>query len=113
MNKVSTAVELYFDVAASRILSEEQKQQVLQRLSNRISKEAILQVTSQTDRSQLANKQHAIRKFDELISKALVRRRKRIPTILSGHQKQKRRARKKKHGEKKIMRKKIRPGESF
>lgn len=73
VNRASTRVTLHFDVGNSPSLSEEQKQLIYRRLSSRISKEGILQVTSQKHRSQYANKEEVITRFIELLSKALQR----------------------------------------
>lgn len=83
VNKVNSKVELRFDVQNSSLLSDEQKEILLVKLSPKISSEGILSIVSQRDRSQLANKEDAIRKFYILISKALKpvkRRRSTSPT---------------------------------
>ena len=71
VNKVNSKVELRFDIQNSSLLSEEQKEILLAKLSTKISSEGILSIVSQRDRSQLTNKEDAIRKFYVLISKAL------------------------------------------
>lgn len=78
VNKVNSKVELRFDIQNSLLLSEEQKVLLQEKLATKISTEGILSVVSQVDRSQLANKEDAIRKFYIFISKALkpVKRRK-------------------------------------
>src|SRR6185436_8243879 len=106
VNKVSTSVELYFKVRQSQLLNDEQKQLILSKLKNRISSEGELIVVSQTERSQLANKKKVTRRFDELISKALQKKKKRIPTKISEAKKQQRLEQKKRTGEKKLLRKK-------
>lgn len=86
VNKVNSKVELRFDIQNSILLSEEQKEILLVKLAKKISAEGILSVVSQIDRSQLANKEDAIRKFYLLIIKALtpIKRRKRTkPTLTS------------------------------
>ena len=62
VNKVETAVIAFFNIAASQLLSEEQKGILQQKLSNRINSEGELFVKSQTHRTQLANKEEAIEK---------------------------------------------------
>ena len=47
VNKVNTRVTLWFDVAGSPSLSADQKQALLARLANRITREGMLQVVSQ------------------------------------------------------------------
>ncbi|MFI5135310.1 MAG: alternative ribosome rescue aminoacyl-tRNA hydrolase ArfB [Chitinophagales bacterium] len=104
VNKVSTAVELYFDVKKSAVLNEEQKQRILEKLKSRINSEGELIVVCQTERSQFANKKKVIERFDALIIQALKKKPKRIPTKISEGQKQKRLESKKLHAEKKQQR---------
>jgi ribosome-associated protein len=86
VNKVNSKVELRFDVQNSQLFTDEQKEILLSKLASKISSDGILSIVSQIDRSQLANKEDAIRKFYLLITKSLqpVKRRKRTkPTITS------------------------------
>jgi len=86
VNKVNSRVELRFDIQNSLLLSDDQKEILQSKLATKISIEGILSVVSQIDRSQLANKEDAIRKFYLLLNKALtpVKRRKRTkPTLTS------------------------------
>lgn len=80
VNKVSTKVELDFDVRNSNLLTEEQKKNILKKIKNKINKEGVLQIIVQTERSQLANKQIAIEKFYTLLAKSFVEKKKRKPT---------------------------------
>ena len=70
VNKVSTKVELRFDVIASAVLTEEVKELVLANLSNRISNEGILRLVSQETRSQSSNKDRIIKRFHKMIHDA-------------------------------------------
>ena len=107
VNKVETMVEGYFNVQASKLISDEQKQLVSIRLANKITDEGFLQVKSQTQRSQLGNKEEVIRKINMLINQALIKPKKRKPTKPSKAAKEKRIESKKKKGEIKEARKKI------
>lgn len=107
VNKVETMVEGYFNVGSSMILSEEQKLLILQKLANKITGDGILLVKSQTERSQLGNKEQVIKKIKQLINKALIKPKKRKPTKPSKASKEKRIESKKKKGEIKEGRKKI------
>lgn len=71
VNKVNSKVELRYDIQNSLLLTDEQKEILLIKLSTKISSEGILSIVSQRDRSQLANKDDAISKFYLLISRAL------------------------------------------
>jgi ribosome-associated protein len=77
VNKVETAVVASFNVTHSQLLSEEQKSLVQQKLSNRINIEGSLNVRSQTHRTQLANKEEAIKKINELITQAVKKKKMR------------------------------------
>ncbi len=106
VNKVSTKVELDFDVINSALLTPEQKEIVLAKLYNKISKEGILQVISQTERNQLGNKEIVIRKFYEMIHKCFVVQKKRRPTKPSKGSKERRLTGKKRDSDIKKLRKK-------
>lgn len=106
VNKVSSKVEVDFDVMASQQLTDAQKALVMEKLRNRITAEGMLQVISQSERSQLANKKLAVEKLHELIVRALTPRKKRVPTKPGKGAKEKRLKTKKIVSEKKILRKK-------
>ena len=107
VNKVETSVEAYFAVDDSLILNPEQKALVKEKLANRINAEGLLQVRSQRHRTQLANKEEATSKMNELVNQALRKKKKRIATKPSAVAKKKRREGKEKKSEKKMDRKKI------
>ena len=109
VNKVETAVIGYFTINDSQILTEEQKQLVIEKLFNRINNEGMLFIKSQTYRTQLENKDEVIRKMNELVSKALEKKKKRKPTKISKAIKEKRLESKKKKGEVKEGRRRIDP----
>jgi len=108
VNKVETSVEGNFHVASSTLLDDSQKELVTQKLSNRINAEGFLQVKSQAHRTQLENKAEVIKKINELVQKALQKKKKRIPTRPSAASKQKRVDEKIKRSQKKEGRQKIR-----
>ncbi len=90
VNKVSTKVELDFDVLDSALLTVDQKITVLKKLDNRITKEGILQIIVQEERSQLGNKEIAIGKFYDLLNQCFVVQKKRRPTKASKGSKERR-----------------------
>jgi ribosome-associated protein len=106
---VETAVIGYLDINASQILDEEQKSTITEKLSNRINNEGMLFVKSQTYRTQLENKAEVINKINELVAKALEKKKKRKPTRASKAAKEKRLAFKKLKGEIKEGRRRIDP----
>ncbi|HMQ68661.1 MAG TPA: alternative ribosome rescue aminoacyl-tRNA hydrolase ArfB [Ignavibacteria bacterium] len=105
VNKVETKVELYFNIAGSVILSEEEKKKLLSKLKNRIDKNGVLKISSQTERSQLLNKYAAVEKFFEITAKALEKEKIRRKVKLSKADKEKRLDEKKKISGKKALRK--------
>ena len=107
VNKVETMVEGYFNVEASSLFSTEEKELIKEKLANKITAEGLLLVKSQTERSQLGNKEQVIKKMNALINAALVRPKKRKATKPSKAAKEKRIESKKKKGETKSNRRKI------
>jgi ribosome-associated protein len=77
---VETKVEAMLDVVASEAFNDEEKTLIFNKLENQISKEGVLQVTNQTERSQLANKELAQKKLIRHIEKALKKEKERKPT---------------------------------
>jgi ribosome-associated protein len=113
VNKVETAVIAHLDIAASQLLSEEQKATIISKLSNRINAEGQLMVKAQTHRTQLENKEEAIKKINELVEQALKKKKMRIATKPSKAAKERRIESKKRSAEVKQARKKFRPKDFF
>lgn len=111
VNKVETAVIASFDIASSTLLTAEQKEIIKEKLSNRITKEGLLQVKSQEHRTQLANKDEAVIKLNELVTNALKKKKPRIASKPSRKSQEKRLEWKKKNADIKSGRRKFRPGE--
>jgi ribosome-associated protein len=107
VNKVNSKVELRFQVDQSEFLSENEKFMINLHCRNRINSEGELIITVQTDRSQLKNKEEAIEKFYQLITKALTPRKKRRPSAPTRSSVERRLKLKKESSEKKQLRKKI------
>lgn len=80
VNKVSSKMELAFDVMASSVLTEEQKKTIVEKLQYRLTKHHVLILQCDETRSQHKNKELVIQRFFELIRSALVVSKKRIPT---------------------------------
>jgi ribosome-associated protein len=87
VNKVSTRITLFFDVAHCESLSEEQKQQILARLSGRADKHGVVRIVSQKHRTQKANREAALERFQLLLADALkkrpIRKKTRIPRAIN------------------------------
>ncbi len=79
VNKVSTAVELRYDVA-NAILPHEVKRRLETIAGRQLSQDGILIVTAQEHRSQERNRATALEKLVALLRKASVRPKRRIAT---------------------------------
>ncbi|MCB0504871.1 MAG: aminoacyl-tRNA hydrolase [Cyclobacteriaceae bacterium] len=104
VNKVNTKVTLRWDVANSQLLDEEQKALLFKKLGKRLTNDGVLVLSSQEERSQLANKEDVQAKLDELLIKAFAKKKKRKPTKPTKASVEKRLEEKKKQGEKKKWR---------
>ncbi len=80
VNKVNTKVGLRFDIYGSKILNEEQKELLLEKLSNKLTNDGVLVLASQEARSQLMNKELVLKKLDKLFKSAFFVPKKRKPT---------------------------------
>ena len=107
VNKVNTRVELRFHIASSALLSEEEKILLLEKLAKKINSEGELILVSQTERSQLKNKEKVTERFYSLLTRALTPRKKRKPTKPSQASKEERLEEKRKQAEKKERRKRL------
>ncbi len=96
VNKVSTKVELNFDIAASLLLNEDQKRVLLEKLNTKLTSTGLVQVIAQSERSQLGNKKVALDKFYLLLEKCFAVRKIRKPTKATKASKE-RRLKSKKH----------------
>jgi len=111
VNKVETAVIGTFHIDSSAWFTDDQKTLLRHKLSNRINSEGFLQVKSQAHRTQLANKEEVIERINELIFRALKRKKKRIATKPNKESREKRLESKKKNAETKSQRRKFKPGD--
>ena len=107
VNKVSSKIELTFDLENSTSLSENEKTLLKTKLSSKLTKDNILILFSDESRSQHRNKEIAIKRFLELIRTNLIRPKKRRPTKPSKGSIRKRLESKKKVSEKKNNRKRL------
>jgi ribosome-associated protein len=80
VNKVSTRVELVFDLEASTAFDPEQKQQLRSRLASRLSRAGALRVVGQRYRSQARNESDARERLAALLAAALAVPKRRRPT---------------------------------
>ncbi|GAA4280572.1 alternative ribosome rescue aminoacyl-tRNA hydrolase ArfB [Gaetbulibacter aestuarii] len=106
VNKVSSKVELHFNLMASEALDEGIKARLEQKWQNRLTKEGELILQCDDTRSQHKNKERVIKRFFKLLDEALVRPKKRKPTKPSKAAIKKRLKSKKIRSEKKASRQK-------
>lgn len=90
VNKVNTRVELRFNIIGSLLLSGDEKLRLTEKLKNRINSAGELLIVSQSERSQLKNKEKVIEVFYNLLVSSLKVRKKRIPTSPSAGSKARR-----------------------
>ena len=107
VNKVSSKIVLIYDVATSQGLDEEEKLLLQTKLKTKISQENLLILTCDEDRSQFKNKKIIIKRFFEMLEKALAKPKVRKVTKISKGANEKRIQKKKKAGEIKAGRKKL------
>lgn len=105
VNKVSTAVQLRFDVAGSPSLPEDVRRRLMRVAGSRLTKDGVLVLEARAERTQERNRQAAVERLVDLIRRACIRpkrRRKTRPTLAS---KERRIKGKKQRGQMKQMRK--------
>jgi ribosome-associated protein len=107
VNKVATAVQLRFDVHASRELTNTVKTRIIHLAGKRMTKEGILVIEAQRHRTQDQNREDAIARFANLLMKAAEKPKHRWKTKPSTASKEKRLESKKKRGEIKRKRRAI------
>lgn len=104
VNKVSTAVQLRFNVAGSSSLPDEVKNRLIKASGNRITNEGVLVINARQYRTQEKNRQDALNRLIELISKAAISPKNRKKTAPSAVAKKERLERKKRRSQVKGLR---------
>jgi ribosome-associated protein len=97
VNKVATAVHLRFDIGACS-LPEELKQRLLKLKDRRITREGVIVIKAQQQRSQEQNREEALRRLRQVVAAAAVTRRSRRPTRPTRGSRQRRLDSKSRHG---------------
>src|SRR6266542_5830103 len=72
VNTSSTRVEVWWDVAGSAALTEEQRQRLLGRLASRLDGAGRLRLVSSGSRSQLRNREEVTERLRAIVAQALV-----------------------------------------
>jgi len=106
VNKVATAVHLRFDIKNSS-LPYLYKQRLLKLNDKRITKQGVIIIKAQEERSQRKNRDIALERLRDLIKSVLVKRKKRIPTKPTQSSQIKRLENKSRRGQVKALRGKV------
>ncbi|GAA4273483.1 alternative ribosome rescue aminoacyl-tRNA hydrolase ArfB [Aquimarina gracilis] len=80
VNKVSSKVEVSFDVTTSKGLTEDEKLLLIQKLASRLTKSGVLVIQCSDTRSQHRNKELVLQRILDTLSANLQKPKKRIPT---------------------------------
>lgn len=107
VNKVSTAVQLRFDVARSPSLPEDVRARLMKLAGNRLTNEGELLIEAKRHRTQERNRQDAIQRLVELIRHATEKPKPRIATKPTRASKKRRLETKRQRGETKQARGKV------
>lgn len=83
VNKVATKVELLFSVENSLLFTEEEKALIGSKLQSRVNKDGLVQVVCDEERSQYLNKEKAVERLVNILTKALHKPKVRKPTKVS------------------------------
>ena len=105
VNKVSSKVVLFFDIPRSEFLTEDEKEMLSENLLSKLTKDKLLILNCDENRSQHKNKEIVIDRFIKIIANALKIPKERRITKPSKSSIQKRLETKKKLGVKKAYRK--------
>ncbi|MCX5722555.1 MAG: alternative ribosome rescue aminoacyl-tRNA hydrolase ArfB [Nitrospirae bacterium] len=106
VNKVSSAIHLQFDIAASS-LPPFYKEELLKLRDNRISADGVITIKAQQHRSQEQNREDALTRLCELIQSVAIPRKKRRATKPTKGSKQRRLESKTKRGKLKTLRRTV------
>jgi ribosome-associated protein len=106
VNKVSTAVQLRFDVKHSPSLPEEVRHRLMEIAGHRLTTEGVLIIDARRFRHQERNRQDALNRLKDLILKAAQKPKKRLKTQPTLASRQKRLESKRLHSQKKQLREK-------
>ena len=106
VNKTNSRVTLSWHIDSSSVLRVDQKARLKRRLIHRIDGDGYIHIHSETERSQLRNKEDARGRLAQLVAAALERPKRRRATRPTRASKERRLQSKKEHSQKKAMRRK-------
>jgi ribosome-associated protein len=104
VNKVSTAVQLRFDVKKSPSLPEDVRERLLKIGGNRVTTDGVLIIEAKRFRTQEQNREDAVKRLVNMIHKATEKPKTRTPTKPGGAARKRRLESKRRRGEIKRLR---------
>jgi ribosome-associated protein len=107
VNKVESAATGFWSIPASQVITEDQRRLLLEKLAHRLTTEGVLIIKSQTHRSQLSNRDEVVKKFRQVVEKALQQKKIRLASKPSKAAKERRIEHKKQRSEVKKGRGKV------
>lgn len=109
VNKLNTRVQMWWDVQATTVLSEDVRARLITQNPGRLTKAGLLQIESQEHRSQLDNRRACLDELAAIVRRALVRPRRRRPSKPTRGSRERRLQQKREQSQKKSSRR-FRPG---
>ena len=107
VNKVATAVQLRFDVGASKSLPDEVRKRLIRLAGRRVTVEGVLIVDARRFRTRERNRKDAMKRLTDLIRRAAERPKRRRKTKPTAASKRRRLETKRRRGEVKRMRRRV------
>lgn len=104
VNKVASAVELRFDLAANRSLPAAVRARLARLAGRRLNSEGVLVLRAERHRTQAANRRDALARLLDLLRQAAAAPEPRTPTRPSQAARRRRLENKRRHGQKKRLR---------
>ncbi|WP_312134769.1 alternative ribosome rescue aminoacyl-tRNA hydrolase ArfB [Brevundimonas sp.] len=80
VNKVSTAVQMRFDVKNSPSLNDYTRERLMKKAGSRLTLDGVIVITATRFRTQERNRQDAIERLEEMVAEAAVRQAYRVAT---------------------------------
>jgi ribosome-associated protein len=106
VNKTSSRVEIFWNIPASRALTDEQRNRLLEKLASRLTTQGSIRIVASDMRSQTRNRELAEEKLVETVRRGLIVPKKRRATRPTGASKEARLESKKRQSHKKSERRK-------
>jgi ribosome-associated protein len=109
VNKVATAIQLRFDIANSRVLTDAVRARLIALGGSRVTRDGVLVITAREYRTRESNKREALARLADLVERAHHVPKKRVPTRPSASAKRRRLEEKQQVGKRKTLRRRPDP----